>query len=81
MKRENRYLVIKLSDLETARSILPKTHLEGFQMVCNTIEKIRRGGTCHNPPFNCVVVESGWPEYEKVWEMMEERVDRELKNS
>jgi hypothetical protein len=56
--REERYIVIKLKHLDDVDEHNLRRYLEE-----NSIET-----TC------CVVVEKGWPEYEKVWSMIEQRV-------
>lgn len=60
--REERYIVIKLKHLDDADEYNLRRYLEE-----NSIKT-----TC------CVVVEKGWPEYEKVWSMIEQRVKEEL---
>ena len=56
-KREERYVVVNLKDLDDADIFQLKSYL------------------CENniSTKDCVVVESHWPEYEKVWRMIEER--------
>ncbi|EMY3672595.1 hypothetical protein [Pseudomonas aeruginosa] len=68
--REERYIVIKLKDLIAASGdvdpssgrseaeVMLRNHLESWQI----------------PTRECVVVESDWPEYEAVWQMIERRV-------
>lgn len=56
-KREERYIVIKLKQLDDVDIHNLRDYLEE-----NSI------GTTE-----CVVVESDWPEYEAVWKMIEER--------
>ena len=60
-KREDRYIVIKKS----AYPSLEIAQLESY-LAENYIWQM-----------DAVVVESDWPEYEKVWEMIEERVNSE----
>ncbi|WP_236225712.1 hypothetical protein [Pseudomonas pseudonitroreducens] len=68
--REERYIVIKLKDLISASGdvdqscgkseaeVMLRNHLESWQI----------------PTRECVVVESDWPEYEAVWQMIERRM-------
>jgi len=60
-KREDRYVVIKLKDLDKKTT----ASLDFFL----SWKGIRTR--------DCVVVESDWPEYEKVWKMIEDRVNGE----
>lgn len=69
--RENRYTTIKNSDL------MCLTLLE-FQVLDTILNKISQHRVdSGKKPLSCVVVESDWPEYEEVWEMIEERVKNE----
>ena len=62
MKRENRYVVIKLKDLdEIGRKILPRLL---------RINKIRS--------IECVVVEPDWPMYEDTWTAIENWVHEQV---
>lgn len=64
-KREERYIVIKLSKLGENK---PYTGAFVDYSVESEIEKL----TGH-AFIDCVVVESDWPEYETVWKMIEDR--------
>lgn len=66
MIRELRYFVLKVKDVHQ----LP-THL------WDQLVEILDYCETHYPKREYVVVESDWPEYEKVWKMIEERVDSE----
>ena len=57
-KREERYIVVKLK------------HLAGLQVA--PLRNFLRENRV--PTLNCVVVESDWPEYEPVWQMIERRM-------
>ena len=59
-KREERYIVIKLKQLDD----VDIHNLRGY------LEENSIGTT------ECVVVESDWPEYETVWKMIEDRSSR-----
>ena len=68
-KREERYIVFKLSDVERYLTDADKTYLE---MMKNEIDA---GRDCANkPPFKGLIVESDWPEYEPTWRAIEARV-------
>lgn len=70
MKRELRYVVLKLKDVS---EILTPKQMAQLEDICETVSlyRISRGAET----LNCVVVESDWPEYEPVWKMIEERMD------
>jgi len=69
MVRENRYLVIKYSDTQRCLTATENKILHSIaDKVCNS--RYIDG----KPQLKCVVVEDDWPEYEKVWDMIEERV-------
>ena len=69
-KKEQRYIVIKVKDLDAAKlSPREKTDLYDILFKINLARKVSG-----KDPLNCVVVESDWPEYEKTWESIEERV-------
>jgi len=62
-KREMRYVVFKISKLDDKQlsrlnELLNVSGPDGYAL----------------PTIDCVVVENDWPEYEKVWSMIEERV-------
>lgn len=75
-ERENRYLVIKLSDLLAAES---NGHIDEEDMdflmdelpIIIDRQRKRRG----KKPLECVVVESDWPMYEDTWKVIEKWVD------
>ena len=68
-KREERYLVFKLSDVEEHFTPDEKRHLERLVEV----QRAGREEVCKSP-LDCVVVESDWPEYEPTWKAIEARV-------
>lgn len=71
MKREfDRYVVIKNSHAEQALTDDERKELYRLGMKC---AKWRQDN--NKKPFECVVVEHDWPEYERVWNMIEARVD------
>lgn len=68
--RENRYIVIKKRDVDNSLTFLEKQILH---MICNKIDNYRIN-IMGKDVLQCVVVEKDWPEYEKVWDMIEDRV-------
>lgn len=68
-KRESRYVVLKITDIEMGLTDHQKNVL--FSL-CAIVEASRldRGKS----DFRCVVVEQDWPEYEPVWKMIENRM-------
>lgn len=65
-KREERYIVFKVSDL-------------GNSLKGDEIRKLAREYAEHRKqqgkkPLDCVVVEKDWPEYEPTWQAIEARV-------
>ncbi len=70
MKRETRYVVLKLSDIEKYVSTEYKDRLS---VICNSI--IRGRDKDNKQELDCVVVEHDWPEYEPTWQAIEKRVD------
>jgi hypothetical protein len=75
MQREDRYIVIKKSDIESAiqSNDLTKQEAWNLKIIARFVghSRERRG----QKPLQCVVVESDWPEYEPVWNMIAARVD------
>lgn len=69
-EREERYLVVKYSDMvkflsdEETRNLI-----ESAKLVDKGRERINK------KPLSCVVVENDWPEYETVWKMIEDRIN------
>lgn len=74
-KRKNKYIVFKTSDLIRAGlSLEDQAALSRIQeKVCGLRASMTK------PALECVVVESDWPEYEPVWQMIEERVTGKTK--
>jgi hypothetical protein len=71
-KREPRYVVFKIKDIEaycTSRA----------EAILNLLSNVIACGRAADgkPPFNAVVVEQDWPEFEPVWKMIEERMTQE----
>lgn len=71
MKRENRYYVLKKSDIDAVLSSEEINQLSKIEQAIN----IARSVELNKPKFSCVVVESDWTEYEQTWLAIEKRVD------
>lgn len=69
MQRENRYIVLKLSDVKG----LPEHLGLALDKVLDAVQFKRSFE--EKPPLQCVVVESDWPEYEPTWQAIEQRID------
>ena len=68
-KREERYIVFKLSDVE--KDFFP-SEISQLLRLYETQQSMRKQSG--KPPLDCVVVESDWPEYEPTWNAIEARV-------
>ena len=68
MVRENRYIVLKRSDVERYLVGFEKEELSG---ICSHLEELRKLNGKQS--MRCVVVESDWPEYEPVCASIERR--------
>ena len=68
-KREDRYIVFKLSDVE-------EHFTPGEKQQLARLAEVQRVGRSEagKPPLECVVVESDWPEYEPTWKAIEARM-------
>lgn len=77
MEREERYIVIKKSDIKYAlyHGSLIGSDIDTLNCTLDVLnlERHRRGKS----DLKTVVVESDWPEYERVWKMIEARVNME----
>lgn len=70
MKREfDRYAVLKWSDIRKCLTI------EEQKQLVTLGRKFQQYRRDTSRPWECIVVESDWPEYERVWNMIESRVD------
>lgn len=75
MERENRYIVIKKSDLKAALKTGRLTNGAALTIE-DVVERVRTQRFVDSKAeLECVVVERDWPEYEMVWKMIEARVD------
>ena len=73
--REERYFVLKISDM---RKYLSR---EKFELVGAIAEKLNAGRAVDGKSLlQAVVVEHDWPEYERVWQMIETRVTTTRRN-
>lgn len=69
-KREPRYIVLKLSDMKKYLYECQITNIySAGQLIANG--RARDG----RPPFNAVVVEQDWPEFEPTWAAIEARMN------
>ena len=68
-RREPRYVVFKIKDIH---AYLSTAQIDAMQTAGETIAAGRAIGG--KPPFNAVVVEQDWPEFEMVWEAIEARM-------
>jgi hypothetical protein len=68
-KREERYSVFKLSDVE-------EHFTPGERQQLARLAEVQRVGRSEagKPPLECVVVEADWPEYEPTWKAIEARM-------
>ena len=75
MEREERYVVIKLSDIEKALELghITQSNFTTLEHILSKLwySRAQRG----KEDLKTVVVEHDWPEYEEVWKMLENRVD------
>lgn len=67
-ERENRYFIAKCTDV----TYLSTEHQKMLMEVMFAVANVR--GFRGKKPLECVVVESDWPEYEPVWNMIEDRM-------
>lgn len=70
MIRENRYLVIKRSDIEKHLNESDKDNLD---VICDLIKEGRERD--NKTKLTCIVVESDWPEYDETWWKIAARMD------
>jgi len=68
-KREPRYVVFKIKDLLACCS---EEQLAELDCIGMDVSKHRR--EAGKPPFNAVVVEQDWPEFEPTWAAIEARM-------
>ncbi|AXC43172.1 hypothetical protein [Salmonella phage S124] len=77
MEREERYVVIKLSDIEKALELghINKSNIITLEHILTKIwySRNQRG----KEDLKTVVIEHDWPEYEEVWRMLKSRIEFE----
>ena len=71
--REKRFFVLKLKDFAK----LPEETKQAFAEIADEVRQ--KYADLGIPMRECVVVESDWPEYEVVWEMIADRMDPDRK--
>lgn len=68
-KREDRYIVLKRSDMDCFDSFWwDILHTILAQVMANRQSKGKK-------PLECVVVENDWPEYEPTWKAIKDRME------
>lgn len=72
MEPEERYVVLKIKDIEHFLSTSQKDDLHDIRGTIDAYRRMTKKGE-----LKAVVVESDWPEYERVWKMIEARVNME----
>ena len=77
--KENRYLVIKRTDMSAALHGLEPADREGVErMLAYLLTKVDHVRTNRGKgPLHCVVLESTWPEYKPTWAAIEQRMKDE----
>jgi hypothetical protein len=68
-KREPRYVVLKIKDIH---AYLTPTQVIRLQEMGEQIAEFRAAEG--RPPFNAVVVEEDWPEFDSTWAAIEARM-------
>lgn len=74
-KRELRYVVFKLKDME---KYLTEGERNGIMCIGEEIDSCRAYDG--KPQLNAVVVEQDWPEFDMVWRAIEDRMNAESEN-
>ncbi len=72
MHRENRYTVIKNTDINRYLSF---TEIAQMELLFSKVTRERLADG--RGEMRCVVVEHNWPEYEPTWKSIENRVDND----
>lgn len=70
-EREERYLVLKLSDVEKYLTLYQTNAL--MDLACRVVAGLDKDG---KPSRASVVVEADWPEYGMVWDAIKERTTK-----
>lgn len=66
-KREERYIVAKLRDVDEALTSGEKQLLQSLMQKVD-VHRVNQG----KRPLECVVVESDWPNYQSTWDSIEQ---------
>lgn len=69
-KREHRYVVLKVSEIEKYLDVVQKDKLIA---ICNEIDDHR--AIDNKGTIECVVVEHDWPMYEQTWTAIQKHVE------
>lgn len=72
MKLESRYIVLKRKDVEQQLDPEQKVQLEH---ICNRLEIYREAAM--KKPVDGIYIDRSWPEYQAVFNLLEDRVDRQ----
>lgn len=72
-KKENRYLVVKLSDVELWPGHMAASIRYQLEEAAGKVAFQRE--KAGKPPLECLVIESDWPEYESTWEEIQRRME------
>lgn len=67
-KREHRYVVLKIRDVQ---DFLPQPLIDHLESIAREVGAGRRAAG--KQPLECVVIENDWPEYELTWAAIEAR--------
>ena len=71
-KREDRYLVLRWSDLH---AVMTNSDRDALEDIIDNVEEYRiKKGKTPDPKFVCI--KDTYPEYEYVWKCIEERVTK-----
>ena len=79
MERENKYLVLKLKDINKYLTNKEKGELDDILKSISTAKYPDMNPEVYNE-LDCVVVEKDWPMYEQVWNLIENWVDNKEKS-
>ena len=78
-ERENRYLVIKRTDLKLAmRALLKPEDSYCLNSICEAVDLARESRG--RQPLCCAVIESDWPEYDPTQNLYRDRCGSWFKN-
>jgi hypothetical protein len=69
--REPRYIVLKITDMEKYLNKVEQANVLAYGSIIGSGR-----ASDGKPPFNAVVVEQDWPEFDMVWEAIEKRMTK-----